>query len=201
MKKHKGLHFYINVMNFNDIVEAEELQGGVNHSIHALDTLFTLTEKYGKKNYSDRFVVEKITGARLHMFVVAEIKEAYETAVAVISYAYKAAAFMMSDIAKYNSLTRFILQAGISYGTFYEYEFKNDDYEEMTTIGFACNYAAKLQNLACADSLVISENIYDSLGNEERYTFVRKVHPSIVKYKQRAYYETKIDYLDVKVNL
>lgn len=201
MKKQKGLHFYINVMNFNDIVEAEELQGGVNHSIHALDTLFTLTEKYGKKNYSDRFVVEKITGARLHMFVVAEIKEAYETAIAVISYAYKTAEFMMSDIAKYNSLTQFKLQAGISYGTFYEYEFKNDDYEEMTTIGFACNYAAKLQNLACADSLVISENIYDSLRNEDRYTFVRKVHPSIVKYKQRAYYETKIDYLDVKVNL
>ena len=33
MKSKTGLHFYINVKNFNDIVEDEELRGGVNHSI------------------------------------------------------------------------------------------------------------------------------------------------------------------------
>ena len=34
MEKRTGLHFYINVRNFNDIVEDEEQREGVNHSIH-----------------------------------------------------------------------------------------------------------------------------------------------------------------------
>lgn len=42
MKKLEGIHFYVDVANFNDVVMDEETrQGKVNHSIHALDTFFS----------------------------------------------------------------------------------------------------------------------------------------------------------------
>lgn len=51
MEKSEGIHFYVNVENFNDVVLNEEQHTGkVNHSIHALDTFFTSIEYYGKRH-------------------------------------------------------------------------------------------------------------------------------------------------------
>ena len=50
MQKLKGIHFYINITNFNDIILDEESKTGeVTHAIHALDTFFTSVETFGKK--------------------------------------------------------------------------------------------------------------------------------------------------------
>lgn len=69
MKRSEGMHFYINIPNFNAVVIDEEAKTGkVNHSIHALDTFFSMIESFGKSHF-DSFVVEKITGSRLHMNV------------------------------------------------------------------------------------------------------------------------------------
>ena len=200
MKKQEGLHFYINVKNFNDIVEDEERQGGVNHSIHALDTLFSLTEQYAKTNYPGSVVIEKITGARLHLYIIAEVAEAFEIAASIISYSAQVASFMGSDIAKYKSLILFELQAGVSYGKFYEFLFEQDTYEELTTIGFACNYAAKLQNLASINSIAVSEHVYNSMDSVEKLSFVRRTNPTIYKYEQRVYYEARIKQLKTRVD-
>ena len=202
MKKKKGIHFYINVSNFNDIVEDEERRGGVNHSIHALDTLFTLTEQFGKRNYPDVFVIEKITGARLHMYLYGEPDDTYEMAASVISYAFEIAEFMGSDIGKYKTLLQFEIQAGVAAGSFYEYIFNKEEYEEMTTIGFACNYAAKLQGLTNSGHITVSEDVYNSISDAyERSAFVRRTSPSITKYKQSCYYEAKIAGLKRRVLL
>ena len=47
MNKKKGLHFYINISNFNDILEKEEedKQTEPKHAIHALDTYFSSIEE------------------------------------------------------------------------------------------------------------------------------------------------------------
>lgn len=201
MYRRKGLHFYINVNNFNDIVENEEQHGGVNHSIHALDTLFSLTEQFGKTNYPEALVVEKITGARLHLFVYGNVKDSFAIASSVISYAYSVAKFMSSDIAKYKSLLKFELQSGLAHGRFYEYEFRNEAYEEMTTIGFACNYAAKLQSLASTGSIAISSDVFNAIDIREQLSFVRKTSPSIIKYKQSYYYEARINQLKSRIEL
>ena len=69
MNMESGIHFYINIKNFDNVViNEEERFGAVNHSIHALDTLFSSVERFGNRKYKDIFVVEKITGARLHMY-------------------------------------------------------------------------------------------------------------------------------------
>ena len=81
MEKREGIHFYINISNLDDVSEAEEKNSGeVRHTIHALDTFFSSIEAYGKRHYHDSFVVEKITGSRLHMYVVDDdIAESGET--------------------------------------------------------------------------------------------------------------------------
>ena len=64
MQKFEGIHFYVNVANFNEVVIDEESKNGkVNHSIHALDTFFSGIESFGKKNFPEKYVIEKITGA------------------------------------------------------------------------------------------------------------------------------------------
>lgn len=79
MQKFEGIHFYVNVANFNEVVIDEETKNGkVNHAIHALDTFFSGIESFGKKNFSEKFVIEKITGARLHMYVVDDVNEAWK---------------------------------------------------------------------------------------------------------------------------
>ena len=77
MQKFEGIHFYVNVANFNEVVIDEESKNGkVNHSIHALDTFFSGIESFGKKKFPEKYVIEKITGARLHMYVVDDVNEA-----------------------------------------------------------------------------------------------------------------------------
>lgn len=202
MRKRKGLHFYINVSNFNDIVEDEEQRGGVNHSIHALDTLFSLTEQFGKQKYPDDFIVEKITGARLHMYLYGDVEDTYEMAASIISYADGVASFMGTDIAKYKTLLKFELQAGVASGRFYEYEFETDSYDEITTIGFACNYAAKLQVLAHTGCISVSKDVYESMKDIwEQSSFVRMTSPTILKYKQLYYYEANMSDLKARIEL
>lgn len=87
MQKHNGIHFYINVMNFNEVIIDEETKtNGVTHSIHALDTFFASIESYGKKVSRD-LVVEKITGSRLHMYVEGELELVFQVVKAVSSCA------------------------------------------------------------------------------------------------------------------
>ena len=60
MEKSEGIHFYVNVENFNDVVlDEEQHTGKVNHSIHALDTFFTSIEYYGKTKISKKFCGRK----------------------------------------------------------------------------------------------------------------------------------------------
>ena len=55
MKRRKGIHFYINIRNFNNIILDEEaMTGNVTHSLHALDTFFSSIENYGKKEYGGK---------------------------------------------------------------------------------------------------------------------------------------------------
>ena len=61
MQKKTGVHFYINIANFDDVAEKEEAATHeVRHSIHALDTFFSSVEAYGMKHYPGLFLVERL---------------------------------------------------------------------------------------------------------------------------------------------
>lgn len=104
-------------------------------------------------------MIEKITGARLHMYVVDDVNEAYEIVEEVVKFAGDLSRYLNSDIAKYKTLLDFKIQVGACFGSFYNYEFKRQNADEETTIGYAANYAAKLQGL-CNIEILLFHQIY-----------------------------------------
>lgn len=202
MQKQSGIHFYINIMNFNDIILDEESRTGeVTHAIHALDTFFTSIEIFGKKQ-SKNLVVEKITGARLHLYIVNDIASAYQHIKTIAAYAYKLAKYLNSDIPKYKTLKDFYINIGVAYGNFYNFEFSTKEgFSELTTIGYAANYAAKLQTLSGLNRISISEEIFEALPECERNHFEKVDEPSIKKYNQDCYFTEHLIYIESPVNI
>ncbi|MCD8241946.1 MAG: hypothetical protein LUD73_06150 [Lachnospiraceae bacterium] len=189
MKRFEGIHFYINIKNFNDIVVDEETKtGAVTHSIHALDTFFSSIERYSKKIYGKTLTVEKITGSRLHIYVVEDIIPAYDAVRTISAYAFELSKYINKEIPKYKSLLDFTIQVGCAYGEFYDFEFTTKNFTEATTIGYAANFAAKIQAATWAGRLSISENIYEKLGKEDRDKFEKVLDDSMKKYDQDGYY-------------
>ena len=193
MQKQSGVHFYVNIMNYNAIIVDEENRThGVTHAIHALDTFFTSIEKYGKK-VSNTLVVEKITGSRLHLYVVDDLIPAFDTVMKVSGYAEKLSRYLKTDIGKYKTLKDFHINVGADYGDFYEFEFvTHEGYSELTTIGFVANFAAKLQALAGCGKVSISEKIYNALSPDKKRLFEMIDENSIKKYGQDKYYTATI---------
>lgn len=197
MKKYEGIHFYINIKNFNDIIlDEEEKTGSVNHSIHALDTFFSSIEWFSIKNYKETLVIEKITGSRLHIYVTDSIKPAFDAVKIISAFANKLAKIINKDIGKYKKLLDFKIQVGVAYGNFYDFEFKTEVFSEMTTIGYACNYAAKLQSLAKSEKINISEDIYIVLSSQDKLSFLKEEDSSIEKYGQSCYYSSLLSSLN-----
>ena len=172
MQKKTGVHFYINIANFDDVAEKEEaVTREVKHAIHELDTFFSSVEAYGLKHYPGLFIVEKITGSRLHMYVVSDsIPKTFEIVSAVTKYAFELAGHLNTNVSKYKTLLPFIIHAGACYGPFYEFEFKRKDADEMTTIGFAANYAAKLQDVAGRCRTLVTGTVKETLQYYENIT-------------------------------
>lgn len=194
MQRTVGAHFYINIANFNQIIlEEEKKNGRVTHAIHALDTFFSSIERYGKKLYPKEFVVEKITGSRLHLYVTSDIAYAYKVVVDISFFAYKLARFINTGIPKYEALSDFKIQVGADYGRFYPYEFISEEgYSELTTIGYVANFAAKLQSLTGSFKISISENIYNSLTAYEQQIYSKVEDNNIEKYEQSCYYTARL---------
>lgn len=196
MQRVEGTHIYINIMNYDQIVaDEEEKTGSVTHSIHALDTYFSMIERYGKKLYPKSFVVEKITGSRLHLYVKGDLSETYFAVKKVSAYAYKLSEYLNSDIPKYKTLLDFYIQVGCAFGLFYEYEFVKDEYVEATTIGHAANYAAKLQSKCAISNMSISEDIYERLPDNEKEIYQKKEDPAFHKYGHDCYYSALLSSL------
>ena len=193
MKRISGIHFYINIVNYNQIILDEESRtGNVTHAIHALDTFFTSIETFGKAS-AKSFVVEKITGSRLHLYVVDELLPAFRVVKDVSIYAYRLSKFINTEIPKYKTLLNFIINIGVAHGSFYDFEFTTEDgFSETTTIGYAANFAAKLQALSGSNKISISEDIYDSLTMDEKKNYEQVYESSIKKYDQDKYFTASL---------
>lgn len=193
MIRKEGCHFYINIANFDDVVlKEDERTGDVKHAVHALDTFFSSIELYGKRTYPNTFIVEKVTGARLHMYIVDDIEKIYDTVIDIVACAYELSLFINKKIGKYKSLLDFQIQVGCSYGKFYDFMFRTENKEEETTIGYAANYAAKLQSITTVGFVSISENIYNTIKNDNKKLFKGVKDERIKKYQQEIYYTARL---------
>lgn len=201
MQREQGLHLYINILNFDKILEEEEKRlGEPTHSIHALDSYFSSIEKFVNK-YVTNSTVEKITGSRLHVYIISDLTSAYKKAKKISVFAHKLASYLLDNVRKYNSLVRFRIQIGLAYGNFYIFKFENNSVSEITSIGYAANYAAKLQSLSDPNYLSLSKNIYDNLLSTDKQPFVKKESSTILKYSQSCYYTCPLSNINDKEDL
>lgn len=191
MQRREGIHFYVDVMNLAEVVvDEEERTGGVKHSIHALDTLFSSIERFGKAG-SGALVVEKVTESRLHMYVVGDVAEAFCVVSSVAAYAYEVCRFLNGHIAKYKTLADLVVRVGAAFGEFYETQFEFPEAgrdPELTTIGYAANYAAKLQGTTGEWAMSISKDIYAAAEAGQRRCFSRVARGDLRKYGQSCCY-------------
>lgn len=182
------------------ISREENNTGELSHVIHAMDTFFSMVENYAK-SISDAVNVEKITGSRLHLYIVDDISNAIEVLEKVSAFAYSLSYYLKSDIGKYKTLEKFEIQVGACYGKFYDYIFKANQFEEATTIGFAANFAAKLQTVAGIGDIAISSNIYESLDSERKTRFNVVISKEFSnKYSQNYYAITNISNIDINID-
>lgn len=185
--KSRGIHLYINVKNFNQIVENTE-ESKMARVIHYLDTYFSSIEEYAKE-MNENVTIEKITGARLHMYIVGDVSIGLKTSWEIAKYSVSLCKFMDEEIYKLRGVNKFSIQVGACYGEFYTFNYDDGTYKEETSIGYAANFAAKLQNLASIGQMAISKSIYDNLENQSiKKQFIEKDSSKILKYRQNKYY-------------
>lgn len=192
MDKKNGLHLYINISNFNDILEKEEESNPTEpkHAIHALDTYFSSIEDFCK-HHTNNSTIEKITGARLHIYMEDSITNSYNAAKIISQFSYKLSSYLLDNVGKYKSLIRFKIQIGLAYGNFYIFEFNDSFYSELTSIGYAANFAAKLQALANNNCITISKDIFETIPEKDK-TYFNKISDNYLKKYEQDYYYTSL---------
>ena len=125
------------------------------------------------------------------MYVVDAPLSAFRIVKDVSVYAYRLSKYITTEILKYKLLKDFYINVGAAYGKFYDFEFTTrEGFSELTTIGYAANFAAKLQSFSGRSNISISEDIYDVLSSDEKKLYVKIEEPSIEKYGQDKYYKT-----------
>lgn len=193
----KGIHLYINVKNFASIVKKDQNKNNdVTHALHALNVFFKCIESYAK---SMEVTIEKVTGARLHLFIDGNTYNLNEEMVKKLFQISKYAVHcrdIIMDSPKYKSIPRFIVQMGACYGKFYYYKFVCDKYEEVTSIGYPANVGAKLQSKAEDGKLLVPYDIFN-IGYEKYVFNSIKGTESFAKYELSRYYIININSLEI----
>ena len=124
-----------------------------------MDTYVATIENYIARK-GDKGVVEKLTASRLHLYFICEEddismqNEVFKT----IAFAYHMAEYVSKKIAKYNNVLNYEIGVGVDYGDFTIFTFKEKDteIEEITSIGYPANRAAKIQSITTSGKVAIA---------------------------------------------
>ena len=174
MHKKFGIHFYINIDNLEQILIIDENKNDeLKHSFHQLDTFIASIERFSETFLED-CVVEKFTTSRLHIYYRVEcdddgepkevsIKNAIVRIFQIICFS-RCLVEKLKSLGKYKNASKFKIGVGVDIGNFVEFEFKDDELTELTTIGSPANRAAKLQSVIANDKdndILISKAFFD----------------------------------------
>ena len=174
MHKKFGIHFYINIDNLEQILIIDENKNDeLKHSFHQLDTFIASIEKFSE-SFPEDCVVEKFTTSRLHIYYRVKcdedgkskevsLKNAIVSVFQIICFS-RCLVEKLKSLGKYKNAPKFKIGVGIDIGNFVEFEFKDDEFTELTTIGSPANRAAKLQSVIANDrdnDILISKAFFD----------------------------------------
>ena len=134
------------------------------------------------------------------MYIEGELTTTFNCLIEISAYAERLSYFINHNIPKYTTLKDFRIQIGAAYGSFFCFEFTDSDGSnpESTTIGYAANYAAKLQALAGNSTIAISIDIFKALPLEIKNKFSYIPEKSLFKYEQSGYYSAQLISLPFK---
>lgn len=175
MYKKFGIHFYINIDNLDQILVIDENKNDeLKNSFHQLDTFIASIEKFSE-SFPENCVVEKFTTSRLHIYYSVEcddgkpkevsLKNAIIRVFQIICFS-RCLVEKLKSLGKYKNAPQFKIGVGVDIGNFVEFEFKDDELTELTTIGSPANRAAKLQSVIANDKdndILISKAFFDAV--------------------------------------
>ena len=195
MDYYKGIHFYININNIEDIVDDEETkQKKLSRSIHLLHSYFSGIERFARTNCYN-VEVEKITSGRIHLYTIGNVEDTIRDILKVLCFAYEFSK-RIKTVGKYSSLLDMEISAGASYGAFFTIDMRLDaDTSEFTSIGYACNYAAKLQSVAGDSTFAFDGDILKNCLQLGLTCSSRDNELFSVKYAQGKYYVARLSSL------
>ena len=201
LTRSRGLHLYVSIDNFDDIIADEESRyGEVKRSLKLLDSLFQAIRKHiGKGSYPGLFI-EKVTGNRMHIYIEDGMGMSPDTCMyellQISVYAYQAVN-TLNQISKLGSIKEAVLRIGADYGSFYKMTI--DDLKkkiaENTSVGFAANYACKLQTVVRNNALAVSEDDFNIVPESYRCFFAKAQNTKLEKYhsdKSGTYYKASL---------
>ena len=196
MKYFEGIHFYISIINFDDVVESEEDDyNTLIHSIHLLNSFFSGIERFCKTNCNN-LEIEKITSGRIHLYSIGKVEDTIKDVFKTSYFAY-CFSKQISSVGKYKSLPDIRINIGASFGGFFVHDVElGDEIIENTSIGYACNFAAKLQSSTGINQLAVDSDIYNGAGYD--LPFISKTNERFKKkYNQSCYYVVNLESLSV----
>ena len=200
-----GMHIYICINNLNQLIMKEEKKdNNIKHSLKLLNSFFVSVRRYANERIKaviPGLHIEKITGNRMHLYFESDqnvsINKMSEELMVLAAYTLKTIDCLNNDIAKLNSLDDAIILLGADYGHFRAFDFydEKNKIDEETSIGFAANYACKLQIIAGNKRIAISKDVFNSLPFGLGAYFEKCNDYSLLKYvpsDNGVYYETDI---------
>lgn len=203
----EGMHVYICIDNFDELlIKEEKTSGNIKHSLKLLNSYFIAIRKFAKEKIASHisdFNIEKITGNRMHLYygktpgLNLKISDFVEELLLLAAYSHKVIKCLNNDIAKLNSLDDAVISIGADYSHYRAFEFYDpkNNIDEETSIGFAANFACKLQILVNKNELAISKDVYNLLPFGLGSFFEKATDFSLIKYSptdKGGYYKTKI---------
>lgn len=168
-----GAHIYIDVTNLNGIILKEEKNNDnlkrVVHMMHNFHSAITeLSQNYPNCE------VEKLTAGRIHIVMKSGVKEFTSN---LLDFCYSALYInnnYFNNLSKYKNLPNLQISIGVDIGTYYTHKHMNgNELEEITTIGYPANYAAKIQSITKINNLSIPEKMYNDLDFEVKEIFTK----------------------------
>lgn len=165
----EGTHLYINIKNIERLISEDEKDGDMNHVFSLLNTFVYSIEDFIVNKYKGIVFFEKLTGGRLHL-IIRNDDNLTKILMSLCEYSVSLATEIVT-FNQYRSISSVKLQFGADSGSFVDYNFKDGDYEEYTSIGACANFACKLQCQANDFELLISEDTYSKLDETGRTLF------------------------------
>lgn len=188
--KTKGLHLYVTIDNFDELMSKEESSTrNIKKSLKLLNSFFVAIRRYvSQTNRFAGLFVEKITGNRMHLYIdsnegPSENECMYEL-VNISLYSINTIECLNNEVGKLASLDNAVIKIGADYGEFRKFRItdQQNNIDEDTSIGFAANYACKLQIIANRNSVAISEDDYSYVDSKLKQCFKLSHNSLLSKY-------------------